>query len=97
MPTRPALADRCVRFSRLRILGEAPGDRPAAVAASCRLLDFTLRPLLGETRHGDVGEDYLRVARELTATTAVWALLRDARALCPDALVAAFSALPSRT
>lgn len=83
-----ALADRCTRFNRLRIQGVAPDDRPGAVAASCRLLDFTLRPLLGDTRHGDVGEDYLRVARELTAMTGLWTLLRDAREQCPADLVA---------
>ncbi len=83
-----ALADRCARFNRLRIQGEAAADRPAAVAASCRLLGFTLRPLLGDPRHGDVGEDYLRVAGELTAMTGLWAVLRDAVELCPDELVA---------
>ena len=83
-----ALADRCARFNRLRIQGESPQERAAAVAASCRLLDFTLRPLLGDPRNGDVGEDYLRVARDLTAMTGLWGLLRDARELCSDGLVA---------
>jgi hypothetical protein len=85
-----ALADRCARFNRLRVQGEAPRERPAAVAASARLLDFTLRPLLGDSRHGDAGEDYVRLARELTAMTGLWALLRDARELCPEDLVASW-------
>jgi hypothetical protein len=85
-----ALADRCARFNRLRIQGVAPRDRPGAVAASCRLLTFTLRPLLGDARHGDAGETYLRFARELTAMTGLRALLRDAREVCPRDLLAAW-------
>ncbi|MEO7351887.1 MAG: hypothetical protein ABIR34_04580 [Marmoricola sp.] len=72
-----ALADRCARFNRLRIQGEAPADRPAAVFASCRLLDFVLRPLLGDAGRGGPGEGYLRVAHELTAMTALWTVMRD--------------------
>ena len=51
------------RFNRLRIQGEAAADRPAAVAASCRLLGLHAAVRSSATpRHGDVGEDYLRVA-----------------------------------
>ena len=85
-----ALADRCVRFNRLRIQGEAPRERPDAVAASCRLLDFTLRPLLGDTRHGDAGQDYLRVARELTAMTGSGPSCATPGSCVPSALVDAW-------
>jgi hypothetical protein len=77
------LADACARFNRARIQGAAPADRPAAVAASCSLLDFVVRPVLADPREG-----YLQIAAELMAMTGLWTVLRDGGDARPAELIA---------
>jgi hypothetical protein len=83
-----ALADACTRFNRLRIQGEVPAERPAAVAASCALLDFVLRPLLSSAGQGNPDEGYLRMAADLMAMTGLWSVMRDGGPERPAAVAA---------
>jgi hypothetical protein len=82
-----AVADACARYNRVRIQGVAAKERPGAVRESCRLLDFALRPMVGDTAAGEPGQAYLGLACDLMAMTALWALLRDGGDLRPGEII----------
>ena len=82
-----AVADACARYNRIRILGVAAQERPAAVRESCRLLEFVLRPMVGESAAGEPGQSYVGLACDLMAMTALWAVLRDGGEARPEEII----------